>query len=331
MGLSMTKIFPLSVDKTIDKLVLAAQARKTKYYAALFSPKDAPEGDTYTEATMAGVPVARTIKEGGRFDVVTPEMGNKVNRTYLKAGLSVQLTIEQAQDDIKGGFKKIPEMLVDSIYEKIETDAAAVLTSGFTTASAGQDGKALFANNHTTLVGGATINNLGTGDLSSTTLQAAFEYGAKLKNDTGFIKPVRPKILTMHTDGMWVANDLLKATGRVWDYADTQNYQMDLNKGRVNSAATSATAGFPAANANNLLNPKNGVVDDWRIFLNPYYIDTDAWFVLFEGFDLSLLWKIKPALETDTDTNTRNRIYTMLARYSMFSNAYQFMYGSAGA
>jgi hypothetical protein len=323
----------MHVDKTIDKMFYAELARRKKYYPMLFTAQDAPAGADYTEATLSELGLARTIIEGGRVETDLPVEGNKVTRTYKKIGLSVQLTEELLDDDLTGKWKQIPSRLVDSIEEKIEYDCAAVLSNGFAAAgdsdgtSKGQDGQVLFYASHALLKGGGTVNNLGSADLSSTSLQAAFDYGQTMKGENGFIRPIRPKTLVIHPAAMWVANDLLKATGRVWDYYGTDaGSNMKLNSGLVG-----ATTQAPGTLARNLLNPGNGVVDSWNIIVNPYLKGTDDWFVLFEDYDLNLFWKWRARLDNDGDFGTGNKVYKATARYSVFSNKYQYMYGCVGA
>ncbi len=318
MGTMNNSAFKLHVDKTIDKMFYAELARKKKYYPALFTAKDAPPGVDYTEATLSELGLARSIVEGGRVETDIPAEGNKVTRTYSKVGLAVQLTQELLDDDLTGKWQQIPSKLVDSIEEKIEYDCAKVLSGGFDT-SKGQDGNYLFLATHARLKSPVVVNNLGTSALSSTSLQAVFDYGQTFLGENGFIRPIRPKTVVIHPSLMWVANDLLKATGRVWDYSSAAN-------GTVVGSAT-ALAATPTGQRN-LVNPSSGIVDSWNIIVNPYLTDKESWFVLFEDFDLSLLWKWRAKLETDGDFGTGNKVYKATARYTAFSNKYQYMFGS---
>ena len=324
-----TASFRYEVDKTIDKMFFAELMRREKYYTKLFASKPAPKGEDYTEATLSEYGIARAVTQGGRPDLDIPVEGNKVTRTYSKVGLSTMMTRELLDDDITGKWKQLPARMVDSVVERVEFDTIGVLENGFTTASAGEDAKALFANNHATLKGATTINNLSTADLSTTALEAAFNYGMLHKGENGFIRPIKPKYVVVAPANMWVVNDLLKATGRVWNYYGASvgaGLPMDINSGLVAGPLTA-----PGTIAQNQLNPSFGIVDDWKIIVNPYITDADSWYVLFDGFDLRLLWKYEPSLEKDYDVGTESTIWHARARYTCFSNKYSRMYGSAGA
>jgi len=311
---------PKQLDRTIMKMYLDAMKRKVRYYEPLFKSEDGPKGSDYTQAGLSELGLMREINEGMGVEFDLPSEGNKIARTYKKYGLGTQVTEEMLQDELFDKIKQIPGSLVDSSVEMVEFLAFNTLNNGFSTASSGEDGKALFANNHVTLKGGVTINNLQTGALSSTTLMSAFEYGDGLVGENGFLRPVRPKFLVCHPKLKWVANDLLKSTGRVWDYGSRMEGTVP-----VSSSAPAGTA------MDNQLNPKFGIVDDWKIILSPYITDQDSWFVLFEDYDLRLLWKKRASLESEGDFATGNKMYKSTMRLTSFSNKYKYMVGSTGA
>ncbi len=314
-GIASNAAFRLHFDKTINKLFYGEELSRKKYYQKLFSMEKAPPGADYTEATMTELGLARELAEGQRVEFDVPAEGNKVSRYYKKAGLGVQFTEELLDDDIHKKWTQVPKALVDSIEEKIEYDAANILSLGFST-SLGQDGKALFANNHTTLKSGATRNNLGSTALSAESLKAAFDFGQKMVGENGFLKPRQVKLVVVHPDNMWVIREILKADNRVWTYTD---------KAAGLVAANVAASG---ATPMNQLNPANGFVDNWNFFVNPYLADSNDWFVLYEDYDLRGFWKWKPTLEKDGDFGTGNLVYKATARYNFFSNRYERMFGA---
>lgn len=318
-------------SKDIDKEWFANMARRTKYYEAMMNvKKPAPPGDSYVEGTLSELPIAPKFKEGQKPILVAPTDGNKITRTYVKAGLELMLTDEALQDDVHGNLKKLAPLLVDSVIERLEYDAAAVLQVG-TTTSLGEDGNALFYATHRPIGNTAlAINNLSTADLGPVSLQAAFEYGDKLVGENGFKRPRKLKGIIGAPALKWVANDLLKSAGRVWQYNGSDaNGNLLLSKGGV----TPTTAGDIAPNgqAQNLFAPRNGIVDDWSIFLNPYITDDDFWCAVYEGYELSLLWKWQPKLENDGNFEIGAKVYKASARYSMFCNTYKYLYGGVGA
>lgn len=325
MAIANTASFRYEVDKTIDKMFAFELARRQKYYAALFTSKSAPPGEDYTEASISGLGLATTIGQGKRPNLDTPVEGNKITRTYKKIGLALQLTREMLQDDIHGKWKELPKQLVDSIIEKVEWDAASVFYNGFST-STGKDGKAIFANNHATLKGGVTINNLGTADFSSAALEAAFLYGMRFRAQNGFIRPIKPKRVIVGPGNAYLMGEIMKSQGRVWAF-DPAN----PDKGVVD---VSGTKYAPGTLPMNRLNPSNGIVESWSGIVNPYLTDTngddDAWFVEFEGAEADILWKWQPELQQDADEGTQSTQYFATARYTMFINNFEYYFGSAG-
>lgn len=317
-----TKAFPLQLDKTIDKMFYQEIRRKEKYYTAIFKEEEAPRGAEYTEATISELGLPREIGEGQGVEFDVPSEGNKVTRYYKKYGLGAQVTEEMIQDELHGKWKQIPASLADSMIERQEFLAAAVLENGLTT-ELGEDGLALFANNHVTLKGAVTIDNLGSGDLSTTTIQGAFSYGDTLPGENGFIRPVRPVGIVCHPANRWVINEILKAENRVFDYQ-----LAGANRGEGIIYTNTPASG---QNGLNPLNPKYGLVNDWKVFLNPYLTTNDNWYVLFEKFDLRAFWKKRPTLESSGDFITGNKVYKATMRGTFFSNKYKLIYGVDGA
>lgn len=334
MAIANTASFRYEVDKTIDKMFAFELMRKEKYYTKLFTSKAAPAGEDYTEAGMSGLGLAQTIGQGRRPNLDTPVEGNKVTRTYTKIGLSTQLTREMLADDIHGKWKQLPSQLADSLIERIEWDAAGVLYNGFSS-SLGKDGKVLFANNHATLKGGVTINNLSTYDFSPGALEAAFLYGMRFRAQNGFIRPIKPKAVVVGPENAYLMAEIKKSLNKVimWGADSNASGHLLTDSGLVKN---NSTLYANAAQALNVVNPSNGIVDAWDGIVNPYLTNgtagsgDDSWFVLFEGATLNALWKWQPELAKDADEGTQSTQYFATARYSMFSNDFEYMLGSAG-
>lgn len=321
MPLANSTVFPKHFDRNIAKIFFDAGQELPSEYDKIFKIEDAPAGRDYTEAELSDLGELLAISEGRGVEYDTPVEGNEKTRYYTKFGRGFQITEELYKDDLFGNFKKLPRALAKSGRNKLETVAWDVLNNGFST-SLGWDGKALFADDHATLKSGTTIDNKVASDLSTTSLQAAFDYFDTAVDSAGFPKLIKPKVLIVPAASKWVANDLLKATGRVWDYAR-------MNAGDV--AAGTGTAGFPAAAANNMLLPKNGVVDDWSVFVCHYLDDADSWFLLGEDYDLRILFKERVRMQSYDDFDTGSMKFKATTRFVAFANRYQELYGSAGA
>jgi hypothetical protein len=339
MAIGNTASFRYEVDKTIDKMFAFELARKTKYYSKIATSKPAPAGEDYTVGGMSGLGLATTIGQGRRPNLDTPVEGNRKTRLYTKVGLSTQLTREILMDDIHGKWKELPKQLVDSVIEKVEWDAAGVLYNGFSTASVGKDGLALFANNHATLKGAVTINNLGAADFSPSSLEAAFMYGMRFKAQNGFIRPIRPKRVIVGPENAYLMAEIQKSLGRVYMSGTNAASAAGFYDAGVNLITGMAANTYNAAvnpNAMNRMNPSNGIVDSWEGIVNPYLTNgtagsgDDSWFVEFEGSEITILWKWQPELAKDADEGTQSTQWFATARYSMFCNDYEYVYGSPG-
>jgi hypothetical protein len=330
-GMITTNDLRQQFAKDIDKMWFSELVRRTKYYMALMNDKaNADPGESWVEATMSEFPIAPKYKEGQKPTLFMPTDGNKITRTYVKAGLETMLTDEALQDDVHGKLKGLAPLLVDSVVERLEYDAAALIQLG-TTTSTGEDGNPLFyATHHPLEAPSVSINNLSTADLGPVSLQAAFEYGDLMVGENGFKRPIKLTGIIGAPQLKWVANDLLKSAGRVWNYNGSDaNGNLLLSKGGV----TPTTAGDIAPNGQtqNLFAPKNGIVDDWSIFLDPYITDADCWCAVYEGYKFSLRWKWQPKLENDGNFDIGAKVYKASARYGIACNKYRYMYGGVGA
>ena len=320
MSLANSAVFPKHFDRNIAKIFFDAGQELPSEYDKIFKIEDAPAGRDYTEAELSDLGELLAISEGRGVEYDTPVEGNEKTRYYSKFGRGFQITEELYKDDLFGNFKKLPRALMKSARNKLETVAWDVLNDGFSTSLA-WDGKAIFANNHATLKSADTINNVAAADLSTTSLQAAFDYFDNAVDSAGYPKLIKPKVLVIPAASKWIANDILKATGRVWDYAS-------MNKGYVNDGTSNLAV---AADAMNTLNPKNGIVDDWTIFVCHYLDDTDSWFLLGEDFDLRVLFKERVRMQSYDDFDTGSMKFKATTRFVAFANRYQEMYGSTGA
>jgi hypothetical protein len=323
-----SKWLPNQIDKTIDKMYYAELARKTRYYEPLFTSAEAPRGEDVTEATLSELGILRVLGQGQGVDFDVPEEGNKITRTYSKYGLGVQITEEAIQDELFGKIEQVPTALADSAIERTEKLTADLFNYGATAVASGgtkaEDSNPLFYATHTTLKGAATIANYAATALTTTSLEAAFAYGDVMVGENGFIRPIKPIGVLCHPALKWVVNDLLKATGRVWDY--TYAAQSTVHNSPIVYGSSAQFSAY--SQAPNQLNPSNGIVDGWKVFLNPYLTDTDAWYVIFEGYDLRILYKYRPKLTNDGDFSTDNKVYKVKMRLMTFTNKYKYLYGS---
>jgi hypothetical protein len=321
MPIAASGLFPKHFDRNIAKIFFDSRKEMPTEYDKIFSTVDAPPGHDYKEAQLSGLGTLLEFTEGRGVEYDNPVEGNEKQRLFTPFGRGFLVTEILYKDDIQGNFKKLPRALAKSAKNRLETSCWDVLNDGFST-SVGWDGNPLFYATHSTLKSADTINNLGSADLSTTSLQAAFDYFNTLVDEEGFPRLVKPKHLVIPTASAWVANDILKATGRVWDYTR-------MNAGDV--AAGTGTAGFPAATALNTLNPSNGIVDGWDVFVSHYVDDSDSWFLLGDEYDLRLMFKERVRMQSMDDFDTGSMKFKATTRYVAFCNDYSGIYGSPGA
>jgi phage major head subunit gpT-like protein len=325
MGVINKGAFPYQIAKDIDKMYYKHLVDMPTEYDKIFKVQDAPKGADITEAELSGLGAMREMSEGEGVEFDTPAEGHKKSRYYKAYGLAYQITQEMIEDELFGKINKLTESLAKSGRDTIEYYAWAVLNNAFTTSGTGStcwDALAVCANNHSTLKSATTINNYSTSSLSTTSLQAAFDYFDLLVDEAGMPLLMKPKHLIIPSQLKWVANDLLKATGRVWDFAAA-----DINRGAIEAGTTK---GYPAADMTNTLNPRNGIVDDWSVFATHYLTDTNSWFVLGDNYDLRLYFKRRMNVEQFDDFKTGNRIVKSTGRFTAFCNDYKGIYGSTG-
>ena len=313
--------YPYQFDKEIAKMVYGKYADHPKEFDKIAKIANFPAGRTYTEAEISPLGGLRAMSEGEAITYDVPVEGHKKSITTVKFGLGFQRTEEMSADELFSMSDKMSSSLSRSAIVCVEQNFWNLFNNGFSS-TLGWDGKTVFANNHVTLKSGETINNCGATDLTQTSLEAAFEYFDGLVDEAGIKLSITPDILLIPYKLKWVANELLKATGRIWDYSDR-------TKGLVDVSGTKYAPGNgPLLNT---VNPSNGIVDSWTIFASKYLTDDDAWFLISKEHDARFYWKKKPTMSSTTDFDTDNELYKLVLRFSVAIFDYKAMYGSPGA
>lgn len=313
--------FPLQYDRELAKMFYGQYADLPQEFTKIAKIENFPKGRYLSEAELSPLGNLRQMGEGEEIMFDTPAEGHKKTIQTIKFGLGFQLTEEAMEDDLHGQVMKLPKSLARSANFCLEQNFWNLFNNGFSTTLA-WDGKTVFADNHVTMKSGTTIDNKAAVDLSQPALEAAFEYFDNLVDEAGMKLLVKPKQLLIPTKLKWVANDLLKATGRVWDYSS-------MSKGLVNDGTANHFAGNgPLANG---LNPAQGLVDDWSIFVSHYLTDDDAWFLLGDEHDFRFYWKKKPTMSSSDSFGTDSRLYKVVTRFVPAVFDYKAAYGSEGA
>ena len=313
---------PNQYDQSISKMFYGGYADLPSEFDKVAKVENFPKGRYLTQAEVSPLGALRQMGEGEEISFDVPAEGHKKSIQTVKFGLGFQLTEEAQDDDYHGQISKLPQSLARSAAYCRETNFFNLFNNGFSGGGVtAWDGQPVFGS-HTTLKSGTTITNGAAADLSNTSLEAAFEYFDGLVDEAGIKLIVKPDMLLIPTALKWVANDLLKSTGRVWDYDDRY-------KGSVDIGGTKYMPGNgPAMNQ---WNPSNGIVDDWRIMISHYLTDDDAWFLLAPDHTFTFYWKKQPTMSSSSNFGTDAMLYKVVMRFATAVWDYKPAYGSAGA
>lgn len=325
MAIINSKAFPLQLDRTIVDMYYDQFTSAEVLWNKIMKKTKAPKGADWSRADLSGLGGSlREAGEGESVEYQVPLEGNKITRYYKKYQLGFQVTEEMLEDELFDKMKAMAAGLARAGQYTIEAKVWALFNSAFgTTVSTAKDGKAIIANNHTSL-SGRTINNLILGDLDTTTLQQAMEYFQSLYSEDDVPITEYLKTIIVPIGEQWKAADLLKATGRVWD---SGSVAATKNQGLNNATSP----GYPAYQGFNLMNPSAGVVQSWNPVTSRYLTDTDAWFALSSNFDGEVMFKRDLKLQSGDDPTTGNKLYRTSTRFLPMINEYRHICGSAGA
>lgn len=164
---------------------------------------------------MGGFDQGLEYNEGEPMPMGTTVEGNEKEIEFPQYGLQFQVTEIMREDDLFGKISQLGRMLGKAMDKTREILAWDVLNNGFvTTYRTGIDGKALFADDHETLVTSETINNEGTSAvLSRTSLEEGINYFETLKDEEGHPMRMIPKYLIVKagTDAHFRARELVQS------------------------------------------------------------------------------------------------------------------------
>ena len=320
MAIMNTRDFPKQLDRDIDKMFFDEYTRYSSMYEKLFEIENFPSGGKYSAAALSGLGNLQSINEGASVDFDQAVEGNAKEVTPDEFGLAVQITRNMMEDEHHGKVKRLPQRLAHSANHRKELEAADVFINGNdSTKQTAWDGKALFANDHTTLKSGDTIDNLVTSDLSETSLQAAFDFADTLVDEAGFPIMARVTALVVPTNLRWMAKRLKRQDSGISEYS-------------------TANSLFENYESNDMTtNPSNGYVDDWEVMVWRYLDaaqggDDNNWYVCIDVPDsLKFLWQRKATLESGDDFLTGSALFKLTMRLKAAAFDYRGVYGAVVA
>jgi hypothetical protein len=235
---------------------------------------------------------------------------DKISQGYTTQGVNVAyskgfIISREAKDD--GKFLDMYERgiyaLTTSKFQTTETLAANVYNRGFTSGYVGGDGVVLFSTAHPT-ADGTQSNTLATAaDFSEASVQDLSIQIDNAKDSAGNFIGLRSQMLMGSPNRKFDFERLLKSGGRV-----------DTAENDINAIKTMGI--FPKG-----------------YICNPFFNDTDAFYIKTSGVMEGLLHQTRTPLEfsKDNDFDTDNEKYKMYWREKFFWVDWRGAYASPGA
>lgn len=250
-------------------------------------------------SAISGIGAAQEAPEGEDIPVADIVGGFDITATQYAYGIGTEVSEDAILFD---QFDKIRDQygfVVKSMDDAIETRAADLFNSGFSTSRTGGDGLQLFSTAHLTEDGSATQSNSASSDFDIAAYRVAKlafmdQRDGNYRRIAGLFPTtlIVPQAEVMHT-----AKEILTSTDR----ADTPNRATNIHNGEV-------------------------AIKVWR-----YLTDTDSWYLTNGDHQVYVLWSQRP--DHKTEFNARNRITLTNSRmiFALFWKDWRRTYGSAGA
>jgi len=253
------------------------------------------------EVLLTGFGAAVIKDEGGGVSFDSASEAWTARYDHETIALAFSLTEESIEDNLYEKLSaRYTKALARSMAHTKNVKGAAVLNNAFSGNVIG-DGVEL-CGAHVTVAGNTNLNSPTTGvDLSETSLEAAYITIAGWTDERGLEIAVKPKNLVLPADLTFVAERVLRSTGRV-ETADN-----DLN-------AIKSSSAIP------------GGYD-----INHYLTDPDAWFLKTDcpnSLKHFLRAGIKTGMEGDFESGSMR--YKSRTRYSFGASDYRGIFGSEG-
>lgn len=289
-----------SMLPAIDEVVMTKYSRFPDEWPEIFRMETSSRSiEQTTEVTGFGQ--FAVVPEGDltRYDEAFPAF----NKTYTHGqyGLGFKVTKVAMDDDRFGVVRKLATELGRSAKETQEVTAAAVVNTGFTSAT-GPDGVALFSTVHPLVGGGTQTNKLSYAtDPDVTSIQLALTDIRQTKDHRGKLLRIPPKKAISPPKLEFIFAELLGGNDR----SDTANRAINAFKRR---------SGMPS-------------FDSWMVW--DYLTDADAWFIECEKEDTEMRYYTREAFNTvhDIDFDSRSVKTAGWMRFSVGYNGFYGMYG----
>lgn len=245
-----------------------------------------------------------TVKaQGAGITYDTASQGTVSRYTAVTYSNGYIVTMEELMDNLyeKVSYRRAGK-LARSGYETEETVHANVFNRAFNTDYTGGDGKALIVSDHpcasgsqsNVLTTAADISEAAIEDLTIQIMDSVDSRGLRFNN--------KPQCLLVSNSDTYEAHRIVKSV-----------LQNDS-----------------ANNATNAIRDR-GVFPD-GIITNPYFTDSDAWFIMTDCADgLTHFTRMPMTFDKDNDFDTKNLKASSIARWSQGWSNWRALYGSGGA
>ncbi len=294
-GIAVTGGFSQLISKDYEEVFYDSYMRHEDEYSKI-AKVDSHDSNYIQKGEITGLGAMQEISEGGATPYESPEQGNSKTVYFTNYALGFAITQNMWDDDLTGHLKDIPRELGKSAAYTKELEYFDMFNNAFnTTYRSGIDGKALCANDHSTIDGSATIDNLTTSSLSQTSLETALDYFDGLVNEKNIPIKVVPKYLVIPYQLRWVAKEILQS--------DYKPYSAD------NEINTLKDSGL-------------------QVVIGHYLTSSIDWFVLGEDHDLCFITRKPLAFQNMDDFNTGNALFKASMRFTTDFWNYRGVYGA---
>jgi len=256
------------------------------------------------ETKLSGFTAAPVKNEGSAIAYDNGQEAWTARYNHETIALGFSLTEEAIEDNLYDSLSaRYTKALARGMAYTKQVKAAAIINNGFSAASVGGDGVALFSTAHPLVSGGTNSNRPATAaDLNETSLEAAVIQIAAWTDERGLLIAAKPKKLIVPPSLMFVATRLLETSLRV---GTTDN---DINAIKNNGSI-----------------PEGYTVNHYLTDTNGWYLTTDV----PNGMKHFIRTPLANSMDGDFDTG--NVRYKSRERYSFGWSDPLGMFGSPGS
>lgn len=215
------ELFRKLVRKTFDSTDRDALIESEKLYNMRTSDKLFER-----DVRFAGLPSAAPVVEGGKIPIYDPKMGGTKDYNQAEYGMGFRVSWMFRRTNQFDMVQRWTKSLKRKLSETKDTELAKLWNSP-TATYLGFDGLSLGNASHTCLDDAATTyDNLLSGDLNLTSLQAAELYFDTLRDDQGALFYVNTKgmVLYYHPNLKVRITEIQRSTGKWGEISNTMNF-----------------------------------------------------------------------------------------------------------